>query len=156
MQFLKAFFLTFLLAVLQASLFIPVFKSLVFSPQIALLFLWVYSKNLGDRSIILISFLLGLFLDALSNTWGAYTTATVLFTYAYVSLKDALIVKDDFYDFFLIIPFFLIMHKLFLFPLVNFKTDIEFSLKKFLLSFFVEFLFILLFYRITREKYEET
>ena len=156
MLLLKTLLFTLLLAILQASLFIPIFKSLVFSPQVALLFLWIHSKELGDRSVITISFLLGLFLDALSNTWGAYTLSTVIFTYAYVSLKDALIVKEELYDFFLIIPFFLVLHKLLLFPLVNFKTDIEFSLKKFLLSFVVEYLFILLFYRITRKKYEET
>ena len=150
MHLLKVFLLLFFLAIFQASVLIPIFRSLILSPHIALLFLWLYGKNVGDRALITASFFLGLFFDALSNTWGAYTFTTVLFTYIYTVLRDTLIVKKELYEALFIIPILLILYKLALFPLVSLKTDVELSFKKFGISLLVEYLFILLFYKLKK------
>lgn len=155
MHLLKVFFFTFFLAVLQASVLVPIFKCLVFSPHIAVLFLWIYGRSIGDRTLIIFAFFLGLFFDALSNTWGAYIFATVLFTYIYTILKDILIVRKESYEFLFIIPLLLILYKLILFPLVSLKTEVHFSIEKFGISFLLEYLSILYLYRLRNKTYEE-
>ena len=150
MHLLKVLFLLFIFAILQTSILVPIFRSLILSPHVALLFLWVYGKTVGDRALVTSAFLLGLFFDALSNTWGAYTLTTVFFTYVYTVLRDTLIVKKEVYEFFFMIPILLILYKLALFPLVGLRTEVEFSVKKFGVSLLIEYLFILLFYKLKK------
>ncbi len=152
MTLLKILFFTFSLAILQTSIFIPVFKNLVFSPQISLLFLWIFGKSLKDSVLIVLSFILALFFDALSNMWGAYILTNVLFTYILTVLRNTLIVKKLSYEFFLIIPFLLVLYKCFLFFLFNLRTEINFSFQAFAYSSGIEVLFILLFYKIKKNE----
>ncbi len=151
MYFLTMLPLLFLLSVIQVSILMPLFASLILSPHISLLFLWIYGKNSGDRTLITTAFFLGLFFDAISNTWGAYTFTTVLFTYIYTFLRTALIVKKETYEVFFIIPVLLIVYKLFLFPLIKLKADVEFSIKEFGISLLIEYLFIFFFYKLKKK-----
>lgn len=156
MLYFRIFLLTFLFAIFQVSVFVPVFKSLVFSPYVSILFLWIYGKNLEDKKLITTSFFLGIFLDGISNTWGAYTFSTVLLTSIYTSLRNILIFKKESYEIFFIVPTLLILYKLLLLFLLNLKTEVDLSVKKFLISFSVELLFTLFFYKLRNKTDEET
>ncbi len=148
----KVYLLTFLLAVAQASFLVPVFKSLTFSPQIALLFLWISSKDVKDTAVISVSFFIGVFFDALSNTWGAYIVSSVLFTYVYVFLRNTLIVKREIYEILIVPPTLITFYKLTLFLLQSLKTELSFSLKKLLVSLVVEYIFVLLSYKLSGKR----
>jgi len=151
MQLLKTFLFVFFFAVVQVSILTPLFKSLALSPHIALLSLWLYRKGLKEEVFITLAFFLGLYFDALSNTWGAHTFSTVLFTYIYMFLRTTFIVKGEFHETLLLTPFLLFLYKLVLLSLLSIKNGIEFSLSKFVMSLLIEYLFIVSFYKLKKQ-----
>lgn len=151
MRILKTFLVVFFFAIVQVSVLTPLFKSLSLSPQIALLSLWLYGKGLKEEALVTLALLLGLYFDALSNTWGAYTLSVVLFTYIYMFLRITFIVRREFHETLLLIPFLLFLYKLFLLPLLSLKNDAKFSLSKFVMSLLIEYLFVVSFYKLKKK-----
>jgi len=151
MQLLKTFLVVFFFAVVQVSVLTPLFKSLVLSSQIALLSLWLYGKGLKEEALVSLAFLLGLYFDALSNTWGAYTLSIVFFTYIYMLLRTTFIVSREFHEILLLIPVLLFLYKLVLLSLLSLKNGTEFSLSKFVMSLLIEYLFIVSLYKLKKK-----
>jgi len=151
MQLLKTFLVVFFSAVVQVSVLTPLFKSLALSPHIALLSLWLYKKSLKEEALVTLAFLLGLYFDALSNTWGVHVLSTVLFTYIYMFLRITFIVKKESHETLLLVPFLLFLYKLVLLSLLSVKNGIEFSLGKFVTSLLIEYLFVASFYKLKKK-----
>ncbi|NPA32853.1 MAG: hypothetical protein GXO04_04425 [Aquificae bacterium] len=135
-----------LVALLQASLFSPLFGSLFLTPSLSFIFVLVSSYFIKEKAIVS-AFLSGLFLDTITDTLGVLTLLNVVFTYLFLFLTGVVLVRNKFLEFFVLIPFISWVRKLILILLVRGRFMLEFSLELFLLSALVELVFIFILYK---------
>jgi len=140
-----------LIAVLQASLFTPVFGNLFLTPSLTFIFV-LFSKYLVGERIIFLAFVSGLFLDAITDSWGVFIISDVLFSYFFLIITLLLIFRKGYVEALLVIPLVTFFRKLFLLFLVQLKYSVKLEPSLFLFSVLLELIFILFMYTVMRKR----
>ncbi len=139
------------IAILQASLFTPVFGTLFLTPSLTFIFV-LFSKYLVGEKIVILAFVSGLFLDAITDSWGIFILSDVLFAYFFLLITLLLIFKKGYVEALLVIPLVTFFRKLFLLFLVQLKYSVKLELSLFAYSVLVELVFILFMYMVMRKR----
>jgi len=147
------FFLLLLVAVFQSALFTPLFGSLFLTPSLSFI-LSLFLKYFLNRpwKVVFLSSLTGLFLDAITDSWGVFLTTNALFSYAFVSLTAFLIFKRPVIEVLLLMPLVVFFRKLFILLLVAPKFSVPLEPLLFLKSAGADFLFILFLYILLKKR----
>jgi len=136
-------FISLLISVFQASVFTPVFGSLFLTPSLSFIFILFSSYFIREKAIIS-AFLIGLFLDALTDSWGIITLLNVVFTYIYMLMSSVIFVRNLFVELFVILPSAVFIRKALLILIVERKFLINFTAKSLIFSFIIDLVFILI------------
>ncbi len=140
-------FLSLIIAVLQASLFTPIFGNLFLTPSLSFVFILMSSRILKEKSLIP-AFITGMLLDTITDSLGLITLVNIVFLYIYLLITEFIFVKNKLLDFFIIPPLLLILRKIVIISIIGKKFLIYLSFKSFLLSFLIEIVFLVILYKL--------
>jgi len=139
--------LVLIVEIIQLSLFPPLFGNAYIIPSATFTLILFLSYRVREKALI-IAFISGLFYDAVINLLGFISLINVLFTYIYLILNNILFVKNEKLEVFLIMPITILLRKLVIFLFVNTKFPLNVNLNQFLLVLIIDFVFVILFYRL--------
>ncbi len=140
-------FLSLIIAVLQASLFTPIFGNLFLTPSLSFVFILMSSRILKEKSLIP-AFITGMLLDTITDSLGLITLVNIVFLYIYLLITEFIFVKNKLLDFFIIPPLLLILRKIVIIGIIWKKFLIYLSFKSFILSFLIEIVFLVILYKL--------
>jgi len=129
--------------VFQAAVFTPIFGSLFLTPSLSFIFI-LFSLYFIREKALISAFLIGLFLDAITDSWGIITLLNVFFTYIYMLTTFFIFVRSLFVELFAILPIVLVIRKLLLIFIVQRKFLIDFAAKSLILSLAIDLIFVLI------------
>ncbi|RUM31645.1 MAG: hypothetical protein DSY32_00960 [Aquifex sp.] len=139
--------LVIIVEILQLSVFSPILGNAYTIPSITFLLILFLSYIIREKALLL-AFLAGLFYDAVVNFLGFISLLNVVFTYIFLILNNVMFVKNPKVEVFLIMPVILLIRKLIIFLVVNAKFPLNVDLEKFVSVLFIDFLFLMVFYKV--------
>ncbi|HIQ48964.1 MAG TPA: hypothetical protein EYH58_04970 [Aquifex aeolicus] len=136
-------FASLLISVFQAAVFTPIFGTLFLTPSLSFIFILFSSYFIREKALIS-AFLIGLFLDAITDSWGIITLLNVLFTYIYMLMTYTVFVRNLFVELFTILPAVVVIRKILLIFIVERRFLIDFTVKSLIFSLAIDLIFILI------------
>ncbi|NPB06551.1 MAG: hypothetical protein GXO03_02980 [Aquificae bacterium] len=140
-------------AFLQSALFTPFFKSLFLTPSASFI-LSLYGKYLlkDGWKVVFSSAFTGLFLDAITDSWGVFLMANALFSYAFVKVTALLVFRRPEVELFVFIPLICVLRKIFILALAELKVSVPVDAALFAKSVLSDFLLTAVLYIFFRKR----